>query len=77
MRVQVDKQVDNFQDNGMAVLLLYPERWRSFGVPREIRTREVRPGDGFEVSFMHDQQEAERMEAENKRLLDELLERDG
>lgn len=70
-------QVDNFQDNGMAVLLLYPEGRRSFDVPREILPREVRPGDGFEVSFVHDQQETERMEAENKRLLDELLERDG
>ena len=77
MRVQVDEQVDNFQDNGMAVLLLYPEGRRSFDVPREILPREVRPGDGFEVSFVHDQQETERMEAENKRLLDELLERDG
>jgi len=77
MRVQVDEQVDNFQDNGMAVLLLYPEGRRSFDMPREILPREVRPGDGFEVSFVHDQQETERMEAENKRLLDELLKRDG
>jgi len=61
----------------MAVLLLYPEGRRSFDVPREILPREVRPGDGFEVSFVHDQQETERMEAENKRLLDELLKRDG
>ncbi len=71
-------QVDNFQDNEMAVLLLYPEGQRSFDVSRrEILLREARPGDVFEVSFVHDLQETKRMAAENKRLLNELLERDG
>ena len=71
MRVQVDR----FEDNGMAVLLPYPEGRRSFDVPRELLPREARPGDVFEVSFDYDRRETERMAAENKRLLDELLER--
>ena len=73
MRVQVDR----FEDNGMAVLLLYPEGRRSFDVPRELLPREARPGDVFEVSFVRDRRETERMANENKRLMDELLGRDG
>ncbi len=70
-------QIDRFEDNGMAVLLLYPEGRRSFDVPRELLPEGARPGDVFEVGFAHDRQETERMAAENKRLLDELLGRDG
>lgn len=70
-------QVDRFEDNGMAVLLLYPEGRRSFDVPRELLPPETKPGDVFEVSFVHDRQETERMAQENKRLMDELLGRDG
>ena len=73
MRVQVDR----FEDKGMAVLLLYPEGRRSFDVPRELLPQEARPGDVFEINFVHDRQETERMAAENKRLMDELLGRDG
>ena len=73
MRVQIEK----FEDNEMAVLLLYPEGRRSFDVPREILPREARPGDVFEVSFVHDRRETGRMADENKRLMDELLGRDG
>jgi len=73
MRVQVDK----FEDNGMAVLLLYPEGRRSFDVPWELLPWEARPGDVFEVSFVHLRQETERLAAENRQLLDELLGRDG
>jgi hypothetical protein len=61
----------------MAVLLLYPEGRRSFDVPRELLPQEARPGDVFEINFVHDRQETERMAAENKRLMDELLGRDG
>lgn len=61
----------------MAVLLLYPEGRRSFDVPRELLPQETKPGDVFEVSFVHDRRETERMEVENKRLMDELLGRDG
>ena len=70
-------QVDRFEDNGMAVLLLHPGGRRTFDVPRELLPREAQPGDVFEVSFTHDRQETERMAAENKRLMDELLERNG
>jgi hypothetical protein len=70
-------RVDNFRDNERAVLLLYPEGRRSVDVPREILAREARPGDVFEVRFVHDLKETERMAAENKRLLNELVERDG
>ncbi len=73
MRVQIDR----FEDNGMVVLLLYPEGQRSFDVPRELLPRDAKPGDVFEVSFVHDRRETERMADENKRLMDELLGRDG
>ena len=70
-------QLDRFEDNGMAVLLLYPEGRRSFDVPRELLPEDARAGDVFEVSFAHDRRETERMAEENKRLMDELLGRDG
>jgi hypothetical protein len=73
MRVQVDR----FEDNGMAVLLLYPHGRESFDVPRELLPGDARAGHVFEVSFARDWRETERMAAENKRLLDELLGRDG
>ena len=73
MRVQIDK----FEDNGMALLLIYPEGRRGFDVPRELLPEGARAGDVFEVSFAHDQGETERIAAENKRLMDELLGRDG
>ena len=73
MRVQIDR----FEDNGMAVLLLYPEGKRSFDVPRELLPEGSRAGDVFEVGFVRDRRETERMAAENKSLLDELLGRDG
>jgi hypothetical protein len=73
MRVQLDR----FEDNGMAVLLIYPEGRRSFDVPRELLPESARAGDVFDVSFTHDRRETERMAAENKRLMDELLGRDG
>jgi hypothetical protein len=46
-------------------------------VPRELLPRDARPGDVFEVSFVHDRAETERMADENRRLMDELLGRDG
>ena len=69
--------MDRFEDNGMAVLLLYPGGRRTFDVPRELLPRGAQPGDVFEVSFVHDRRETERMAAENKRLIDELLKRNG
>jgi hypothetical protein len=73
MRVQLDR----FEDNGMAVLLLYPHGKESFDVPRELLPGDARAGDVFEVSFAYDWRETERIAAENERLLDELLGRDG
>ena len=73
MRVQLDR----FQDNGMAVLLLYPNGRESFDVPRELLPEEARAGDVFEMSFARDRWETEQVAAENERLLDELLGRDG
>lgn len=61
----------------MAVLLLYPEGRRSFDVPQELLPQGTYPGDVFEVSFVHDRQESQRMAEENRRLLDDLLGRDG
>ena len=68
--------MDRFEDNGMAVLLPYPEGRRSFDVPRELLPREAKPGDVFEVSFVYDRRETERMADENRRLMEELLGRD-
>jgi Protein of unknown function (DUF3006) len=73
MRVQLDR----FEDNGMAVLLLYPHGKESFDVPRELLPEDARAGDVFEVSFARDWRETERMAAENESLLNELLGRDG
>ena len=66
-------QVDRFEDNGMAVLLVYPEGRRSFDVPRELLPPETRAGDVLEVRFLRDVRETQRMAEENKRLMDELL----
>jgi hypothetical protein len=72
MRVQIDR----FEDNGVAVLLLYPDgRW-SFDAPRELIPENAQPGDVFEVGFSHDREGTERIAEENKRLWDELLGRD-
>jgi hypothetical protein len=73
MRVQVDR----FEDNGIAVLLLYPEGRRSFDVPRELLPQEAKSGDVFDVGFVYDQREIEQMANENKRLMNELLGRGG
>ncbi len=73
MRVQVDR----FEDNCMAVLLLYSHGRESFDVPRELLPEDARVGDVFEVSFECARRETERVAAENERLLDELLGRDG
>jgi hypothetical protein len=73
MRVQLDR----FEDNGMAVLLLYPNGKQSFDVPRELLPEDTRAGDVFEMSFTRDRRETRRMMTENKSLLNELLGRDG
>jgi DUF3006 family protein len=70
-------QLDRFEDNGMVVLLLYPHGRESFDVPRELLPGNARTRDGLEVSFARDWRETERMAAENEKLLEELLGRDG
>jgi hypothetical protein len=72
MRVQIDR----FEDNGLAVLLLYPDGKRSFDAPRELLPAGASVGEVFEVRFEHDAAETERLVSENRRLLDELLGRD-
>ena len=67
-------QLDRFEDNGWAVLLLYPDGGRSFDAPNELLPEDAAAGDVFEVRFEHDLAETERLAAENRRLLDELLE---
>lgn len=61
----------------MAVLMLYPEGQRSFDVPRELLPQGTREGVVFKVSFVHDREVTERLAAENKSLLNDLLRRDG
>jgi hypothetical protein len=66
-------QLDRFEDDGWAVLLLYPDGRRSFDAPRELLPEGASPGDVFEVRFERDRGETERLAAENRRLMDELL----
>lgn len=66
-------QLDRFEDNGMAVLLPYPEGRRSFDVPREALPPDAAPGDVFAVRFERDPEEGRRLADENRRLMDELL----
>jgi hypothetical protein len=73
MRVQIDR----FEDGGWAVLLLYPDRRRSFDVPRELLPAGASSGDVFEVRFEHDRDETQRLAQENRRLMDELLGEEG
>ena len=69
MRVQIDR----FEDNGWAVLLLYPDGRRSFEVPRALLPEGVSAGDVFEVRFEYDREETFRIAEANRRLLDDLL----
>ena len=66
-------QLDRFEDNGLAVLLLYPDGKRSFDAPRELLPEEARPGDVFEIRMERDLPETERLADENRRLMDDLL----
>ena len=59
------------------MLLLYPDGERSFDAPREMLPEGALPGDVFEVRFEHDRADTERLVAENRRLLDELLGEEG
>ncbi len=58
-------------------MLIYPGGRRSFDVPQKLLPQDAQAGDVLEASFTHDREETERMAAENKGLLDELLGRDG
>jgi hypothetical protein len=66
-------QMHRFEDNGWAVLLPYPEGGRSFDVPRKMLPEPAAAGDVFEIRFERDPEETERIAAENRRLLGELL----
>lgn len=70
-------QLDRFEDNGRAVLLLYPDGRRSLDVPRELLPDGSAPGDAFTLSFERDREETDRLKRENSRLLDELLRGNG
>lgn len=72
MRVQIDR----FEDNGWAVLLLYPDGKRNFDAPRDLLPEDAREGDVFEVRLEPVPRERERLAEENQSLLDSLLKRD-
>ena len=72
MRVQLDR----FEDNGWAVLLPYPAGDKTFDVPREALPSDAAPGGVFTLRFDYDPDETTRMSEENRRLMNELLERD-
>ena len=69
-------QLNRFEDNGMVVLLLNPEGRQSFDMPRELLPEDARARAAFDARFARDREEIERMAVENKRLLDDLLERE-
>jgi hypothetical protein len=69
-------QIDRFEDNGWAVLLLFPDGRRSFDAPREMLPEGAAPGDVFDVRFEPAREEDERLAEENRRLMDELLGRE-
>lgn len=66
-------QVDSFEDDGMAVLLVYPGGRRTFDVPRELLPEGCGVGDVFEARFVRDEGETERSAAENRRLMGEMF----
>lgn len=69
-------QLDRFEDNGWAVLLPYPAGDKTFDVPREALPADATPGDVFTLRFEHVPDETRRLSNENRRLMNELLERD-
>ena len=73
MRVQIDR----FEDNGLALLLLYPDGKRSFDAPHELLPAGASVGEVFGGRFEPDRAETERLVAENRRLFDELLGEEG
>lgn len=68
--------MDRFEDNGWAVLLPYPDADRTFDLPREALPAGAAPGDVFTMRFEPEPEETERLADENRRLMNELLERD-
>ena len=70
-------QIDGFEDNGWAVLLLYPDERRSFDAPRDLLPEGALPGDVFELRFELDRAETRRPAQENRQLMDELLGDEG
>jgi hypothetical protein len=70
-------QIDRFEDDGWALLLLYPDGVRSFDAPREILPEEAAVVDIFELPLELDPAETERLARENRRLMDELLGSEG
>ena len=68
-------QLDRFEDNEWAVLLNYPAGDRTFDVPREALPGDAAPGDVFTMCFEPDPEETVRLAEENRRLMNELLER--
>ena len=73
MCMYIQVQIDSFEDDGMAVLLVYPGGRRTFDVPRESLPEGASAGDVFEVRFVRDEDETERSAAVNRRLMGELL----
>ena len=73
----VKVQLDRFEDNGWAVLIPYPAGDKTFDVPREALPEGAAPGDVFTWRFEPDPEETARLAGENRRLMDELLGRDG
>jgi len=71
MRVQIDR----FEDDDWAVLSMYPDGRRSFDAPRELLPDGASERDVFEMRLEAVAGESERLTAENRRLLDKLLEK--
>ena len=69
-------QINTFEDNGWAGLLLYPDGKRSVDVPRELLSAGASRGDVFGAGLEQDRAGTEQLASENWRLLEELVRRD-
>jgi len=69
-------QIDRFEDDDRAALLLYPDGRRGFDAPRELLPEGASEGDVFEMRFEAVPEETGRLAEENRRLLNELLRKD-
>jgi hypothetical protein len=70
-------QIDGFEGNGWAVLLLDPDGPRRIEAPCELLPEGAAPAGVFEAGLERDLAETKRLARENRRLMDEPLGGEG